>query len=163
MNCRTIKLHFAISGWQYHKLYQPFLEFTGEGQSCLKGNDLSLRNTAFKPSVAVMSELRSLGILRYRGRRAGAGKLEGFNALPKKIAAVKQRIRQIDRRNLVRISCVEPTGSRTPTDFAVPKCLFTNICGLAKTKNRVKAHLLRSRLTLENMTLMCVLCPNRIS
>ena len=106
---------------------------------------LSLRNTTLKPSPAVMSDLKSLGILRYRGRRAGAGKSVGSSAQPKNIAVVnsrrpaKQRFRQIERRNLVRIPRANPTGSRASTDFAVPKCLFTNICGLAKTKNRVRA------------------------
>lgn len=31
------------------------------------------------------------------------------------------------------------TCAASATDFAVPKSLFTNICGLAKTKNRVRA------------------------
>ena len=31
------------------------------------------------------------------------------------------------------------TNRPKSTQFAVPKCLFTNICGLAKTKNRVRA------------------------
>ena len=34
---------------------------------------------------------------------------------------------------------VSPSARKSNTDFAVPKFLFTNICSLVKTKNRVRA------------------------
>ena len=53
---------------------------------------------------------------------------------------IKHRHAQVDTRNLIRIR-PENIVTRRPrsTEFAVPKCLFINICGLAKTKNRVRA------------------------
>ena len=39
----------------------------------------------------------------------------------------------------ISIEAREPTVSRTVSEFAVPKFLFTSICSLAKTKNRVRA------------------------
>lgn len=50
---------------------------------------------------------------------------------------------QVGTRNLIRIpkGKYKNTVKRRPksTEFAVPKCLFANICGLAKTKNRLRA------------------------
>ena len=44
------------------------------------------------------------------------------------------------RANLVPIARqVEPTTNKSSSEFAVRKFLFTNICSLAKTKNRVRA------------------------
>ena len=89
-----------------------------------------------------MTELKSLGLLRYRGRR-GTGNLD--SKLLKKIEVVKSRRielnlgnRQNDRRNLINIPRCNTNINATTTEFAVPKCLFTNICGLKKTKNRVR-------------------------
>ena len=46
---------------------------------------------------------------------------------------------QANHSSLIRISCVNKTTARSINEFAVPKCLFTNICGLSKVKNRVRA------------------------
>ena len=55
-------------------------------------------------------------------------------------ATVKPGKERIDpQTNLIKITRVNLATTQTTTEFAVPKCLFTNICGLAKTKNRVRA------------------------
>ena len=110
---------------------------------------LSYRYKAFKPSTVVMAELKSMGILRYRGARGGARGVGNSNArLTKGITVLRSRCRtmvkyrhvQVDTRNLIRIRPENTVVNRPKsTEFAVPKCLFTNICGLAKTKNRVRA------------------------
>ena len=89
-----------------------------------------------------MTELKSLGLLRYIGRR-GTGSLD--SKLLKNIEVVKSRRmelnlgnRQNGRRNLINIPRCNTNINATTTEFAVPKCLFTNICGLKKTKNRVR-------------------------
>ena len=106
---------------------------------------LSYQYKASKPSTVVMSKLKPLGILRYRGGR-GAGKSNA--GLTKGITVVKSHRRtgiihrhaQVDTRNSIRIRPENIVTSRPrSTEFAVPKGLFTNICGLAKTKNRVRA------------------------
>ena len=48
----------------------------------------------------------------------------------------KQRF---EHRNLICIPRDNSTRVSPSTEFAVPKCLFTNICGLAKSKNRLRA------------------------
>ncbi|PFX14922.1 hypothetical protein AWC38_SpisGene20887 [Stylophora pistillata] len=55
---------------------------------------------------------------------------------------VKAEGRKVDRSNLIYIPLVKTTNKTSTsksTGFAVPKCLFTNICGLSKTKSRVRA------------------------
>ena len=55
---------------------------------------------------------------------------------------IKAEGRKVDRSNLINIPLVNTTNKTSTsksTGFAVPKCLFTNICGLSKTKNRVRA------------------------
>ena len=106
---------------------------------------LSLRNKASKPSLAVLSQFKSLGVLKYRGQR-GAGISRSTST--KKIPVMQGRLfvkaegRKVDRSNLINIPFVNTTNKTSTsksTEFAVPKCLFTNICGLSKTKNRVRA------------------------
>ena len=44
------------------------------------------------------------------------------------------------RANLVPIARqVDPTTNKSSSEFAVPKFVFTNICSLAKTMNRIQA------------------------
>ena len=53
---------------------------------------------------------------------------------------IVHRHAQVDTRNFIRIRLENIVTSRPrSTEFAVPKSFFTNICGLAKTKNRVRA------------------------
>ena len=53
---------------------------------------------------------------------------------------VKYRHVQVDTRNLIRLRPENTVSSRPKSQqFAVPKCLFTNIYVLAKTKNRGRA------------------------
>ena len=105
---------------------------------------LSLRNKASKPSLAVLSQSKSLGILKYRGQR-GAGNSRSTSA--KKIPVMQGRRflkaegRKVDRSNLINIPLVNTTNktSTSKSTGFVPKCLFTNICSLSKTKNHVRA------------------------
>ena len=106
---------------------------------------LSLRNKASNPSLAVLSQFKSLGILKYRGQ-LGAGNSRSTST--KKIPVmqgrrfVKAEGRKVYRSNLINIPLVNTTNRTSTsksTGFAVPKCMFTNICGLSKTKNRVQA------------------------
>ena len=49
-------------------------------------------------------------------------------------------VNDMARANLVPIARqLKPTTNKSSSEFAVPKFLFTNICSLAKTKNRVRA------------------------
>ena len=109
---------------------------------------LSLRRYANKPCASVIGDLKALGILKYRGRRGGK-KAKHYASLerhPKSIQVVESRRpsktfkQRFEHENLICIpresnsTCVSPS-----TEFAVPKCLFTSICGLAKSKNRLRA------------------------
>ena len=54
------------------------------------------------------------------------------------IRDVSSSIRARDKKNLVPIpKRKQNTILQTVSEFAVPKFLFTNICSLAKTRNRV--------------------------
>ena len=106
---------------------------------------LSLQNKASKPFLAVLSQFKSLSILKYRGQ-LGAGNSRSTST--KKIPVMQSRRfvkaegRKVYRGNLINIplfNTTNKTSTSKSTGFAVPKCLFTNICGLSKTKNRVRA------------------------
>lgn len=106
---------------------------------------LSLRNKAFKPSPAVLSQFKSLGILKYRGQHSAR---ISRSISTKKIPVmqgrrfIKAEGQKVDRSNLInipRVNTTDKTSTSKSKGFAVPKCLFTNICGLSKTKNRVRA------------------------
>ena len=109
---------------------------------------LSLRRYAYKPCASVIGDLKALGILKYRGRRGG--KKAKYNASlerhPKSIEVVESRRpsktykQRCEHGNLICIPRENNSTRVSPsTEFAVPKCLFTNICGLAKSKNRLRA------------------------
>ena len=79
---------------------------------------------------------------------------------------VKAEGRKVDRSNLGNIPLVNTT-SKTSTSksmgFAVPKCLFTNICSLSKTKNRVRAPVaLEADLRSQDID-VCVVSETRLS
>ena len=109
---------------------------------------LSLWRYAYKPCASVIGDLKALGILKYRGRR-GAKKAKHNASLerhPKSIQVVesgrssKTYKQRFQHGNLIGIQRENNSTSISPsTEFAVPKCLFTNICGLAKSKNRLRA------------------------
>lgn len=130
---------------------------------------LRLRNKASKPSLAVLSQFKSLGILKYRGQR-GAGNSRSTST--KKIPVMKGRRfvkaegRKVDRSNLGNIPLVNTTSKTSTsksTGFAVPKCLFTNICSLSKTKNRVRAPVaLEADLRSQDID-VCVVSETRLS
>ena len=101
---------------------------------------LSFRNFTTKPSASILTYLKLEGILKYRGRRGG---IKQDRQTINKIAVVNGRRplaennrQRTDRSSLIRISCVSNTTASSINEFAVLKCLFTNICGLSKVKNQ---------------------------
>ena len=117
---------------------------------------LGLRKSlTLKPAPAVIQSLKSLGLFKYRGSRGGLKRSESrwnlfdnFAVTLNKSIPVIQGIGRTTRRlyrgpsqaTLIAVTCqVSPIARKSNTDFAVPKFLFTNICSLAKTKNRVRA------------------------
>ena len=123
------------------------------GQSSLfkiieRGTLLSLWRYAYKPRASVIGNLKALGILKYRGRRGGkkAKHNASLERHPKSIQVVESRRpsktykQRFEHGNLI---CIQRENNSTrispSTEFAVLKCLFTNICGLAKSKNRLWA------------------------
>ena len=96
-------------------------------------------------SPSVLQSFKLLGILRYRGSRGGCRQ-----RIPVKISNRRDEISHwsvdccpvdgMARANLVPIARqVDPTTNKSSSEFMVPKFLSTNICSLAKTKNRVWA------------------------
>lgn len=109
---------------------------------------LSLRRYANKPCASVIGDLKALGILKYRGRRGGkkAKHNASLERHPKSIQVVESRRpsktfkQRFEHENLICIPRESNSTRVSPsTEFAVPKCLFTSICGLAKSKNRLRA------------------------
>ena len=110
-----------------------------------------------KPMPAVVQKLKMFNLYRYRGCRGGSwrrelgvdvGKVSSGESRDEKSIPVifsirgdvSSSIRARDMKNLVPIPKRKQNPvSRTVSEFAVPKFLFTNICSLAKTKNRVRA------------------------
>ena len=101
----------------------------------------------FRCSVnpSVLHSFKLFGVLRYRGSRGGCRR-----RIPVRISNRRDEtsswnvdcrpVNDMARANLVPIARqVEPTTNKSSSEFAVPKFLFTNICSLAKTKNRVRA------------------------
>ena len=99
-----------------------------------------------KPVPSVVQKLKMFNLCRYRGCRGGSwrrGESRDEKSIPVIFSIrgdVSSSIRARDMKNLVPI----PKRKRNPvlqtvSEFAVPKFLFTNICSLAKTKNRVWA------------------------
>ena len=61
------------------------------------------------------------------------------------------------RANLVPIArLVDLTTNKSSSEFAVPKFLFTNICSLAKSKNRVRAVALETNLNNKDIDICVV-------
>ena len=108
-----------------------------------------------KPIPAVVQKLKMFHLYRYRGCRGGSwrrelgvdvGKVSSGESRDKKSIQVISSIRgdvsssikARDMKNLLPIPRRNQNPvSRCASEFAVPKFLFTNICSLAKTKNRV--------------------------
>ena len=107
---------------------------------------VSLRKFASRPSSSVMTDLKLLGILNYRGRRGGKHQ---NCTLPRNIEVVNTRRFEdtrtiaggVSKSNLIQIRPSRRPGrcDQDPHSFAVPKCMFENICGLSKTIKRVRA------------------------
>lgn len=94
---------------------------------------LSFRNFTVKPCASILTYLKSEG--KYSGRRGG---IEQDRQTINKIAVVNGRRplaennrQRTDRSNLIRVSFVNNTTASSINEFAVPKCLFINICGLS--------------------------------
>ena len=139
----------TIAVWSKHGL---LVVASKERTICLLGLRKAL---TLKPAPAVIQSLKSLGLFKYRGSRGGLKRSESrwnlFDNLAvtlNKSIPVIQGIGRTTRRlyrgpsqaNLIPVTRqVFPIARKSNTDFAVPKFLFTNICSLAKTKNRVRA------------------------
>ena len=96
-------------------------------------------------SPPVLQSFKLIGTLRYRGSRVGCRQ-----RIPLRISNRRDEtsswnvdcrpVNDMTRANLVPIARqVDPTTNKSSSEFAVPKFLFTNICSLAKTENRVRA------------------------
>ena len=132
-----------------------------------------------KPMPAVVQKLKMFNLYRYRGCRGGSwrrelgvdvGKVSSGESRDEKSIPVifsirgdvSSSIRARDMKNLVPIPKQKQNPLlQTVSEFAVPKFLFTNICSLAKTKNRVRAAV-AMEADLNNRTLMSVLYQRRI-
>ena len=114
---------------------------------------LKLRKSAGKPLASVLGDLKELGILKYRGpgkRRDGRGSDKFGSKMCRSerkqpIEVVRSRRpakspRELRRtRYLTSIPRDKPCQRDNKAEFAVPKCMFINICSLSKTKNKVRA------------------------
>ena len=115
----------------------------------------------------MLNTLKHLGILRYRGRsrvkkraadaffnpneRARDRELNAKRCLTARdgqaIEVVKSRrpvkscpVRELNaKRCLTALHRAPVKRKNSPSLFAVPNCMFVNICSLSKTKNRVRA------------------------
>lgn len=118
-------------------------------------NDLlSLRRFAWKSQAPVLNTLKQLGILRYRGRSRVKNRAADAFLNPNKRARDGQAIEVVKSRRPVKSCPVRELNAKrcltalhrapvkrknSPSLFAVPNCMFVNICSLSKTKNRVRA------------------------
>ena len=115
---------------------------------------LSLRRSAGRPAPHVFDTLKSLGILKYRGpglRRLGkitknisasqhSDRCRPIEVVKTRRFARPYRFQDPAKNRYLTAIPREPTKSSTDcSEFAVPKCMFINICSLAKTKNKVRA------------------------
>ena len=104
------------------------------------------RSIAVKPNSVVVDYIKSLKLFRYRGSRAGKRRYNAPNrgqsiTVLSRIKSRRSRpLRGICRENLINIVRNPlPSKHNSTSEIAVPKFLFTNICSLVKTKNRVRA------------------------
>ena len=93
---------------------------------------------------SVLQSFKLLGILRYRGSRRGCRRRIPVRISNRRDISSRnvdcRPVNDMARAYLVPIARqVEPMTNKPSSEFAVPKFLFTNICSLAKTKNRVRA------------------------
>ena len=112
-------------------------------------NDLlSLRRFALKPQAPVLNTMKQLGILRYRGRSRVKNRAADAFLNPSERARDGQAIEVVKSRRPVKSCPVRELNAkrclsalrRAPVKrknssslFAVPNCMFVNICSLSKT------------------------------
>ena len=102
----------------------------------------------------MLSTLKQLGILRYRGRSRVKNRAADAFLNPNERARDGQAIEVVKSRRPVKSCPVRELNAKrcltalhrapvkrknSPSLFAVPNCMFVNICSLSKTKNRVRA------------------------
>ena len=104
------------------------------------------RSIAVKPNSVVVDYIKSLKLFRYRGSRAGKRRYNAPNrgqsitVLSRINSRSRRPLRGICRENLINIVRNPlPSKHNSTSEIAIPKFLFTNICSLVKTKNRVRA------------------------
>ena len=107
-----------------------------------------------KPQAPVLNTLKQLGILSYRGRSRVKNRAADAFLNPNERARDGQAIEVVKSRRAVKSCPVRELNAKrcltalhrapvkrknSPSLFAVPNCMFVNICSLSKTKNRVRA------------------------
>jgi len=112
--------------------------------SYLRDELLKLRSAGNVPlGRLLLDRLKSCEILKYRGNRAGRKKIKReANQITVVLGRRGERTHNdnIIARDRVLIPIPRSKATTSPVyQFAVPKCLFLNICSLLKTKNGVKA------------------------
>ena len=114
--------------------------------------DSLLRLSYYPKSVIerhIFGDLKRSGLFTYRGKRGG-GRKTRRHAIS--VLVTKSRVerhtsigRGCNHNNLTRIkrSQIENSSTKSITEdkYAVPKCMFLNICSLTKTRNGIKANL----------------------
>ena len=114
--------------------------------------DSLLRLSYYPKSVIethIFEDLKRSGLFTYRSKRGGGRKIRR-HAIP--VLVTKRPVerhmsisRGCNHNNLTRIKCsqikISSTNPITEEKYAVPKCMFLNICSLTKTQNGIKANL----------------------
>ena len=114
--------------------------------------DSLLRLSYYPKSVIetyIFEDLKRSGLFTYRGKRGG-GRKTRRHAIP--VLVTKSPVerhtsisRGCNHNNFTRIKRSQirnsSTNSTTEDKYAVPKCMFLNICSLTKTRNGIKANL----------------------
>ena len=127
----------------------------GRRRKYIRSDLLSLRKSSKLIPTHAVENLKAFGLFRYRGSRGGRYLLNKKVGLEKKTCETKREspipviwgtrriarnlLRCLSAGNLIPIARQPPKAKPTNRSFAVPKFLFTNICSLSKTKNRVRA------------------------
>ena len=141
---------------------------------------LNFRRTRIKPTCAVINTLKNLELFRYRGTRAGrkasgnpdrAIELVRDEQKRKRIPVIigrRYRIPLVNKvasvaRNIIVIpKVIDQYTTNCSSQFAVPELMFTNICSLTKTKNKVRAAVALEADMINNDIDVCVVSETHL-
>ena len=117
----------------------------------------SLRHTALELARPILSKLKSLGILWYRGRR-GLRQKNNITEAEKRGLDMKPRCRIINHSNLIYIPCVKTTTTcaASSTGFAVPKSLFTDMDWRKQRTNVRALVVLKTHFRCQDINVICL-------